>query len=131
MNNSEIKIKYGTKAFICRGVEYSKGKRSQFINQHCKSNKHQQFLKKCNDDFKQNYGTYNSPAELIKIMEKQIRDLKKQLYNKNEECKYKDDEIEKLNMQNEMLQNENIKLKIKKGKKKLNLVPEGDLIGLL
>jgi len=88
-------------------------------------------LKKCNDDFKQNYGTYNSPAELIKIMEKQIRDLKKQLYNKNEECKYKDDEIEKLNMQNEMLQNENITLKIKKGKKKFNLVPEGDLIGLL
>ena len=26
---------------------------------------------------------------------------------------------------------ENIKLKIKKSKKKLNLVPEGDLIGLL
>jgi hypothetical protein len=131
MNNSEIKIKYGNRSFRCCGVEYTKGKRSQFINQHCKSNKHQQYLKKYNDDFKQNYGTYNSPAEIIKIMEKQIRELKKQLYNKNEECKYKDDEIEKLNAQNEILQSENIKLKIKKSKKKLNLVPEGELIGLL
>ena len=64
-------------------------------------------------------------------MEKQIRELKKQLYNKNEECKYKDDEIEKLNTQTEVLQSENIKLKIKKGKNKLNLVPEGNLLGLL
>jgi hypothetical protein len=119
MNNSEIKIKYGNKSFMCCGLEYTKGKRSQFINQHCKSNKHQQYLKKYNDDFKQNYGTYNSPAEIIKVMEKQIRDLKKQLYNKNEECKYKDDEIEKLNTQNEILQSENIKLKIKKKQKEV------------
>ena len=131
MNNNEIKIKYGfDKSFKCCGLEYTKEKRSQFTHQHCKTNKHKRYLEKYNQEFKQKYGTYKCSAEIIKVMEKEIRQLKKQLYNKNEECKYKDVIIEKLNTQNEVLQSENIKLKIKKGKKKLNVVPEGNLIEL-
>lgn len=49
-------------------------------------------------------------------MEKEIRELKKQLYNKNQECQYKDTDLDKINKLYENLQLENIRLDAKKKK---------------
>ena len=121
MNNTEIKIKYGKNPFICCGIEYNNSKRSQFVNQHCKSLKHKKKIDIINDNFKKEFGNYNTPGEFIVILQKENRDLKKQLYNKNEESKYKDNEIAKLNSRNEILQKENISLKLQKGNISLKL----------
>ena len=117
MNSGELKINYGNISFKCCGMEYNKNKRYKFVHSHCKSNKHKIFMRRYNEEFRQNYGTYRSPAEIIKAMEKEIRELKKQLYNKNQECQYKDTDLDKINKLYENLQLENIRLDAKKKKK--------------
>ena len=46
LNLSEIKIKYGQRAFRCCDVEYNPNKRYQFMNSHITTRKHKKTIQR-------------------------------------------------------------------------------------
>lgn len=129
LNLSEIKIKYGQRAFRCCDVEYNPNKRYQFMNSHITTRKHKKFIAIENEKHKQTYGTFTDPNEMFTTMRKEIRDLKTRLYHKNEESKFKDQEIEKLQSINTKM-HENLQGCKQKRGKKLTIVPIENLIDI-
>ena len=124
MNNSEIKIKYGNKPFLCCNTEFDIKKRGYFIGTHIHTNKHVKFVTMETANYKQQYGQFTDTAEQIQSMSKEIRSLKKSLHIYREEIRSKDTEVEKLNALVEKLNLENTehKQKLKKlDKKKLRI----------
>ena len=133
LNLSEIKIKYGPeKTFRCCGVDYTPKKRYQFISSHISSRKHQNFIGIENEKYKQMCGPFTDTTDQISSMMKTIRDLKSQLYHKNEESKFNAQEINKLNITITDLHKEIVRINDKEQnrRRKLKVVPVRNLIDL-
>ena len=133
MNLSDIKKKYGSqKSFRCCGTDYTPKKRYQFIHSHIGTEKHKKFLSSENEKHKQTYGSFTDPNEMFCVMRKEIRELKTQLHYKNEESRFKDEEISKLKSINSKMHEVNATFKSKERKisKKLTIVPVHNLIDM-
>jgi len=129
----ELRRKYDNLGFRCCGTLFTPAKYSQFRGQHIKSQKHIRFIEIENEKYKQEYGSFSDPADIIQQQRRELKLLKIEISTLNKKLIDSQASQETLKAINNDLRSTNIELEfkiknIKSKRKNLKPVPCANLI---